>query len=449
MPDLILNEDLISQDNRATSVNTGHPYWNEKCFRKQLSLWLPSEDESGISNFYVDKVNYWKTVLSPKVVEPKHTSVFSLISPVKKQREICFMQTYPENIDILNSYINISRKAYNLAISILKDGYQYKLKDVHRTVKERMKKYCEHHQKKYGTRTSDTIREAVHCALNIVKMKRCEASSEDYYAPIAKTQRTQWFIFKKMHKTMLGHLNASDCLINKNVLVTRKGKDWFISSVDLLNRRTTKHTVTESVDVTMNNLKVCAIDPGVKTFATAYSADRVVQYGNEFCNDILYPMCLELDELLLGENEYFRHHHEHNDQVEYAGKIKHLTSYIESVVEYMHINIIRDLFTYCDVVLIPDFTLGASVLISNLSSKTARSLFNLYPCKLKEMLFKYAETHDKKVLTCSENYTTTTVSWNGKTWKHDVEDRAITSEGKTVLRDVNGARGILLRALSL
>ena len=61
-------------------------------------------------------------------------------------------------------------------------------------------------------------------------------------------------------------------------------------------------------------------------------------------------------------------------------------------------------------------------------------------------LEKAAEAAGKTVLRVNEAYTSKTASWTGEIIQVG-SAKKITSQGMTVDRDVNGARGIFLRAL--
>ncbi len=59
---------------------------------------------------------------------------------------------------------------------------------------------------------------------------------------------------------------------------------------------------------------------------------------------------------------------------------------------------------------------------------------------------KSAAAIGKTVVDCNEAYTSKTASWTGEIKKMGGA-KTITSQGVTVDRDLNGARGIFLRAL--
>lgn len=75
-------------------------------------------------------------------------------------------------------------------------------------------------------------------------------------------------------------------------------------------------------------------------------------------------------------------------------------------------------------------------------------MLSLEHYKFKMKVKWYAKKYGKIVVECNESYTSKTRSWNG-----EIEDKLgskkVIVEGKmTVDRDINGARGILIKQLS-
>ncbi|EDN65511.1 hypothetical protein BGP_1227 [Beggiatoa sp. PS] len=76
--------------------------------------------------------------------------------------------------------------------------------------------------------------------------------------------------------------------IGKTVVVTYTNGQWFASVrfVQPINQVVTKE------------LSIVALDPGVRTFQTAFSVEDAISYGDQFANDKLVPLMSELDRLL-------------------------------------------------------------------------------------------------------------------------------------------------------
>ena len=71
---------------------------------------------------------------------------------------------------------------------------------------------------------------------------------------------------------------------------------------------------------------------------------------------------------------------------------------------------------------------------------------NHYGFKLR--LKWYARKHGKIVVDCNEAYTSKTRSWDGSIDEKLGSSKIIKGDGFTVDRDINGARGILLKNLT-
>jgi len=50
-------------------------------------------------------------------------------------------------------------------------------------------------------------------------------------------------------------------------------------------------------------LSIIALDPGVRTFQTAFSGNDAISYGDGFANERLVPLMLELDRLLSARDK--------------------------------------------------------------------------------------------------------------------------------------------------
>lgn len=84
--------------------------------------------------------------------------------------------------------------------------------------------------------------------------------------------------------------------------------------------------------------------------------------------------------------------------------------------------------------------------LRSIGSKTARQMLTLSHFKFKQRLKSSATSLGKTVLDVCEAYTSKTASWTGE-MRQIGSAKYIKSSGVTLDRDVNGARGIYLRAL--
>ena len=122
---------------------------------------------------------------------------------------------------------------------------------------------------------------------------------------------------------------------------------------------------------------------------------------------------------------------------------------IKDLVSEMHHKVSLFLVQNFDIILLPKFETQQMVTKNSrkLNSKSARNMMTFSFYKFSQILKRKAKKYRKVVLDCTEEYTSKTVSWNGEIKDKLGSARWITSEGITMDRDYNGARGVMLKWL--
>jgi putative transposase len=205
-----------------------------------------------------------------------------------------------------------------------------------------------------------------------------------------------------------------------------------------------------------------AIDPGVRTFATSYSQDSVVDYGKDFTKDILTPLMKKLDNLL-SQRDLLNNTKLVDKQVPQwlKDRIRSLNKKIDFVrakqshlVHDLHLRVAFDLVKNNDVILLPTFETKKMVIKKDdpnrkrkIRAKTVRSMLSLSHYKFKLMIKWLAKKYGKVVIDVNEAHTSRTL-WDGTTISNLGGAKFIRHQGKVVGRDVNGARNILIRFLT-
>lgn len=191
--------------------------------------------------------------------------------------------------------------------------------------------------------------------------------------------------------------------------------------------------------------RVVALDPGVRTFMTFFSESSYGWLGND-SNLQIQKLCFKLDRLISKINKAKRHQKRRLKQAadRLRCKIKHL-------VKELHHKVARFLVDNFDVILLPSFE--SSEMVSKarrkIRSKSVRQMLTLSHYQFKQHLAWKAWESGKVALTnVNEAYTSKTVSWTGEIVQIG-GSRTIKSgiDGHKMNRDLNGARGIFLRAL--
>jgi putative transposase len=200
-----------------------------------------------------------------------------------------------------------------------------------------------------------------------------------------------------------------------------------------------------TVPIGENQARMVALDPGVRTFQTFFSPDMVGVIGyHDFGR--LVRLCRHLDNLISRRST------SQNKKQRYRMKKaeKRLRWKIKDLRDELHTKTIRFLVDTFDIILIPTFETSQMARRERrkLRSKTVRSLLTWAHYQFKERLKIVAAQHGKTVVEVNEAYTSKTCSWSGEIVNIGSSECIRGSDGIQMHRDMNGARGIFLRALA-
>ena len=141
-----------------------------------------------------------------------------------------------------------------------------------------------------------------------------------------------------------------------------------------------------------------------------------------------------------------------NDRLKYLNKkINKLKSKKDDLISDLHNRLAFDLISKYDVIFLPTFETKKMTLKKGerkIRRITARQMLDLNHYKFKIKLKWYADKYGKHVVDVNESYTSKTKSWNGEIDEKLGSKKIIKGENFTVYRDINGARGILLKQLT-
>lgn len=461
---LILDLGSIKKD-EATS-----PFWNELCKANQSSWWLPqviesqgpaSRSSSQSSNYTEERSSFWKrtfrsnstspcSLLSLPLSATPSTGVDLAGAIVKTTRKV---RVYPKKAELrlgLEELLRQSRRAYNLAIEkfklmsqdpSLRDSEEFKLVPLRRAIKELVDK----ERKERGAEAfyAEIVRETVRKAFAVksaVLKKRKQGLSADYSFRSRKSP-VQTFVFPRLNKSFVSrYFTLSEKLpeesFGRTTNISFERGRWFINAQF-------HQVVKPRTDI--QGLKVVAIDPGVRTFATTYSSQEVIKYGDGFYARRIWHLLLKLDKLVSlrarTANEQWHRH--------YTKRMDRLKNRIRDLVDDLHRRVAYDLVTNYDAILLPKFETQpmSSKTERKIRTKTVRSMLGLGHYRFQRMMEWMCRKYGKTLVICNEAYTSKTKSWSGEVVSNLGGAKSLRGEGFKVDRDVNGARNILLRAL--
>ena len=198
--------------------------------------------------------------------------------------------------------------------------------------------------------------------------------------------------------------------------------------------------------VSETQARVVALDPGIRSFLTWLSETDAGHIAPGAFGKI-QRLCAHLDNLLSRaklERRRFAKRHKYQ-------AVNRMRVRIGNLVDELHHQAARWLVDNFDIILLPAFETSDMVQrgARKLRSKSARSLLTYGHCRFQQFLAWKAWQSGKDVILVNEAYTSKTRSWNGEIIPNLGGRRVVAgSDGVRVNRDINGARGIFLRALA-
>ena len=192
-----------------------------------------------------------------------------------------------------------------------------------------------------------------------------------------------------------------------------------------------------SVPVITSEKKACsfrtaAVDPGFRSFVTFYSLDSCGKIGTGAFSRI-YSLCGYLDDL--NARMARTTHHQRYRMRKAAERLRWK---IRSLVEEMQHKAALFLVRNFDVIAMPEFR------AEDFGEGSLREIAREAHTEFQEFLAAKAREYGARIIAQSEEGTSSTCSWSGKTAR---AGRVVRDGGVVLDRDYNGARGIFLRAL--
>ena len=190
--------------------------------------------------------------------------------------------------------------------------------------------------------------------------------------------------------------------------------------------------------------RVVALDPGVRTFLTWFSETDAGQIGKHDFGRI-QRLCHHLDQLISRTAKATARRKRNFRRAANRMRVR-----VTNRINELHHQAARFLVDNFDLILLPTFETSEMVQRGKrkIRSKSARSMLTFAHYRFQQFLLWKAWEAGKQVLLVNEAFTSKTCSWSGEIVAKLGGRRWIQgSDGVRVERDINGARGIFLRAL--
>ena len=202
--------------------------------------------------------------------------------------------------------------------------------------------------------------------------------------------------------------------------------------------------VPETVPVTHTESQgIVSLDPGIRTFVTAFSQTSLHKVAQGSFGRIV-RLAQYLDDLLSrSSKESCR---KKKRMLRAASRMRRK---IRRLVDDLHYQTIGWLFRNYQTVIFPegDFTSACEKAKRKIMRKSVRSLMTYSFARFRDRLIHKAQAIGRNVLIVNEAFTSKTANLTGEMVNNLGGRKVITSQGMKMDRDVNGALGIMLKAL--
>lgn len=440
-----------------------NPYWSDLCAQISSRLLLPVETDSvgldlSYSSSWLNKTveNSWFSTKLLTAFKPNLPPIFRPFSmstasrqqatvagctdlevTARKSRKIRLFPN-PEQRQLLKQWFGVSRYVYNETIKYLQQpDTKANWMAVAPIILGALPEWAEpvpYQIKKIAVKDAClTVKAAKKGFGKDGKIRQCRFKSR-------KDKQQTLFIPKSaiktcgVYHTILGQCPLKEALtqgFSDGRLTLAYGEYYLIVSLEVQPRQTE------------NQGRVVALDPGVRTFITFFSESSYGWLGND-SNLQIQKICFKLDKLVsrMRKAKSAQKRRLKKAAARLRAKIKHL-------VKELHHKTARFLVENFDVILLPSFESSQMVSKSRrkIRSLSVRQMLSLSHYQFKKHLEWKAWELGKIALTdINEAYTSRTISWTGEIKKIGGSRVISDSSGNRMDRDLNGARGIFLRA---
>ncbi|WP_293337906.1 transposase [Microcoleus sp. CAWBG58] len=433
------------------------PYWSDLCAQISSRLLLPldtskADSDLNFSSSWQNKTvdrSWFSQILftvqdpnSQRIFLPSFTTTVAECTPgevlLRKSKKIRLFLS-PEQKALLKQWFGVSRYVYNVTIKYLQQsGTKTNWMSIKTDILNGLPDWAK----------------PVPFQIKSIAIKDACAAVKKAKADFKKTGKICSCKFRSQKDTKQSLYIPKSAIGIKGIYHTKLGWSKLKEAlpIDFSDGRLTlaygEYYIVVSEEVqprqTDNQGRVVALDPGVRTFMTFFSESSYGWLGND-SNLLIQKLCFRLDKLSSRMSKTSSPQRKRLRKA--ADRLK---SKIQHLVKELHHKTAKFLVDRFDAILLPSFESSQMVSKSRrkIRSKTVRQMLTLSHYQFKKHLEWKAWEQGKVALSSiNEAYTSKTVSWTGEVKKIGGSRTIKDSDGNQMNRDLNGARGIFLRAL--
>ncbi|MEZ9709412.1 RNA-guided endonuclease InsQ/TnpB family protein [Vibrio breoganii] len=376
---------------------------------------------------------------------------------------------YPENKQGYEEALALYRRSYNIAVELINNGKDFvdgKKFDIRPQIRSQVAAEQEENGRIYNNELpNEAVREATDKLKAVIKKNKSLAKqgAKSGYASLGFKSRkgvVHTFNFPKFPKgkniaiKALGRVTLTEELpaecFMKACKVTRDKGRWFLQVQQLIDIK----------PEIQGDVNVVAIDPGVRTFATAFSPNEALVIGDGFAQEKLFPLMKKVDNLISMEQKIINKVRGLEGEPQWAKeRLIHLEREInrlkcrkDDLITDLHNRTAFELVNRYDVIFLPTFETKGMVRrkgskVRTIRRNTCRQMLDLNHYGFKQKLKWMAKKHGKMVVDVNEAYTSKTQTWDGQINPKLKGQKTLKNGNLRIDRDINGSRNVLIKSL--
>ncbi len=341
---------------------------------------------------------------------------------------------------VWKTWLNAYRWIYNWSIATIRDGYKGSTYDLQKLARaanrpEWVKQLPGHQLQEAVADAVDAVKQALVNG-GFAKFKSCRQVSQVIKFKAGNFKKGCWYPTKVKGLTVRCPQGfPSECIYGTQLVWVKGG--WYGIFPEYIE--------PQHRDDERNH--VIALDPGVRTFLTGFDGRMYLEFGKHDIGKI-QRLCHQLDRLMsrIGLSSAKR-------QRRAMRKAAHrLRQRIQRLIKDLHSKVASILVSEYKLIFLPKFETSQMVVKSarKLNKKTARNMLTWRHYKFQQHLIQTAEKHGSRVVLVNESYTSKTCPECGHIHEKLGGNKKFQCPecGLALPRDWNGARNIMIRALS-